>query len=415
MRTIHVPQCVPSELPDVVWDAVVVGGGPAGAIAALALARRGRRVVLLERWRYPRDKACGDGLIPDAIACLARHGLLDRVAGLGRLARAATVFSPSRIEVDVAGEFLCVRRQLLDAVLAAAAAEAGATVCQAQVRQLAVRDDGTVEARLRDGAPVVARVAVVATGANVSLLAEHGMVERAAPSGVALRGYVRSARRLDRLLVSFDRSIIPGYAWIFPVGDDEYNVGCGLFLRSAATDGDADDAGDAGADGAALRGMLARFCDGFPAARALLAGDVPAQARGARLRCGLAGTRPWDGRAIVPVGEAVGATFAFTGEGIGKAMETAELAAGAIDDALTRGDPAALGEYERRLDRELRPRYLGYDVAQRWLGHARVNDLVARRARRSPALRDALAGLLAGTVEPRRVFSLSGLARTWLG
>src|SRR5687768_6696769 len=116
MRTIHVPQCVPSELPDVVWDAVVVGGGPAGAIAALALARRGRRVALLERWRYPRDKACGDGLIPDAIACLGRHGLLDRVAGLGRLTRAATVFSPSRIEVDVAGEFLCVRRQLLDAV-----------------------------------------------------------------------------------------------------------------------------------------------------------------------------------------------------------------------------------------------------------------------------------------------------------
>jgi geranylgeranyl reductase family protein len=405
MSTVRVPQCAPSALPDLLWDVVVVGGGPAGSIAALALARRGRRVVVLERWRYPRDKACGDGLIPDALACLRRHGLLDRLALLGQRADAATVYSPSRIAFDVDGEFLCVKRQLLDAVLAAAAAAAGATVCHALVRRLVVRDDGTVEAHLRDGdTPVRARVAVVATGASVSLLAEHGMVTRASPSAVALRAYVRSARRIGTLVVSFDRSIIPGYAWIFPVGGGEYNVGCGVFANGAA------------AGGVDLRRMLAQFQEAFPlAAELLAAGAHTSSARGALLRCGLAGTRPWDGRSILAVGEAVGATFPFTGEGIGKAMETSEIAAAVIDEALGAGGRVALAEYERRLDRELRPRYRGYEVAQRWLGSARLSDLVARRARRRRSMREALAGLLSESIDPRRVFSLAGLARSCLG
>ena len=399
-----VPQCTPADLPDVVWDALVVGGGPAGSVAALSLARRGRRVVLLERWAYPRDKTCGDGLIPDALRCLRRLGLLDRIEPLGQRARATTVSSASRIAFDVESEFLCVKRALLDAALAAAAAESGATMGRARVRRLAVQDDDTVHAELHDGGCVRARHAIVATGADVSLLAEHGMVTRAAPSAVGVRGYVRSSARIDRLVVSFDRSILPGYAWIFPVGGDEYNVGCGVFTDAA--DGDP----------SALRAMLARFQAEFPPARALYEdGVASAPARGARLRCGLSGTRPWDGRSILAAGEAVGATFPFTGEGIGKAMETAALAADAVDRALSGAGRAALASYATRLEHELRPRYHGYTIAQRWLAHPRTNDLVARRARRSRHLRGAMADLLAETVDPRRVFSIAGLARSLLG
>src|SRR6185295_19531585 len=102
------------DLPDREWDVVVVGAGPAGATAAAHLARAGRDVLLLDRARFPRDKVCGDALIPDAIAALDRLGALDAVREQGWPVRATSVFSPSRIAFELPGTFITLKRQRLD-------------------------------------------------------------------------------------------------------------------------------------------------------------------------------------------------------------------------------------------------------------------------------------------------------------
>lgn len=387
------------------WDVIVIGGGPAGSTAALHLASAGHHVLLLERAAYPRPKACGDLLIPDTIGALRRAGLYDRVAAEARAVDEALISSPGRIEWSIPGEYLLMRRDRFDMLLAEAAARRGATVARARVEEVWPEDEGSVVVRLRERAePVRARFAVLAAGADVSLMDRLGMVERLAPTAVALRTYVRSPARLDRLFISFDRQIVPGYAWAFPLPNGEHNVGVGVLHdpRKAARHD--------------LRELFQAFCREVPVVRDLVErGERRGTLRGARLRCGLEGGRARGPGNIVAVGEQIGTTFPFTGEGIGKAMETGEMAAQAIGRALETGDAGALDAYPERLDTELRPRYHGYEVAQRWLSRPWLNDLVSWRARRGRYLQEAARGMVAETVDPRRVFSWEGLVRSLVG
>ena len=399
------------------WEAIVVGAGPAGALAARLLALGGRRVLLLDRRRFPRDKTCGDALIPDAQACLRRHGLLERVRRIAWAGGGGDLWAPSRARVALDCPVLTVPRARLDAELARAAVEAGATFAQGTVDD--VCDGGrSATVRLAGGAALAARLVLVATGAHVRLVGRAGLLTRERASAVAVRTYLRSRHRVERLLVSFDRAILPGYAWIFPVaaeadGSTTYNVGCGVVLDGAGE-------GAAGGEGRTLRPMLGRFLAEFPEGRALAAAEVGrGEVRGALLRCGLEGAAPWRGGAVLAAGEAIGATFPLTGEGIGKAMETGELAAEAMLAALTAPDAAAaraaLARYASRLDRELRPKYRGYALAERWMARPWLADLVLRRAARRPRVRAAMTGILQETVDPARVFSLGGALRALIG
>lgn len=391
-----------AEVPGESWDAVVVGGGPAGSTAALHLARAGHRVLLLERARYPRDKACGDLLIPDTLAALRRAELFEIVAAEALPVDDALISSPSRIEWSIPGDYLLLKRERFDTLLAEAAARRGAVVAHGRVERVRPEPNGEVVVHVRGRPePIRAPFVVLATGSDVSLLDELGMVERVPPTAVAVRTYVRSRARLDRLFISFDREIVPGYAWAFPLRGGEYNVGVGVLY-----DPDEPARHD-------LRALFETFCREVPEVRALMDSAEPhAPLRGARLRCGLDGARARGPGNVLAVGEQIGTTYPFTGEGIGKAMETGEMAAGAISDALGRDDPEASSGYTARVRRELRPRYHGYAVAQRWLSRPWLNDLVSWRIRRGGFLREAAQGMVAETVDPRRIFSWKGLLRS---
>ena len=382
----------------------MIGGGPAGSTAAIHLAERGHRVALLERHEYPRDKACGDLLIPDAQRALQRMRLLDVVTEKARSVGDAVVESPSRIRWSIPERYLVLPRRTFDELLAQEAASRGAIVAQGHAERVATRPDGSVEISVTGARrPIESRTAVLAAGADVSLGAALGMVDRRAPTAFAVRTYVTSEYRLEPLFLSFDREIVPGYAWIFPLPEDAYNVGVGV-LHGAAKD-----APD-------LRRLFEKFCSAVPEARALVAEAITmGRLRGARLRCGLEGSSARGPGNIVAVGEQIATTFPFTGEGIGKAMESGEMAAEHVALTLGTGDPGHLDDYARRIDAELRPRFRGYALAQRWLARAWLNDLVAWRIRKAGYLHEAVRGIVAETVDPAEVFSWRGVVRSLAG
>ncbi len=377
------------------WDALVIGSGPAGSTLARELVARDHAVLLVDKRDFPREKVCGDALIPDALRGLRRAGLHRRVTSEAYRADTLAVFSPANIRVEIPGEFATLRRERLDDLLQQAAVERGAVFHVDDVVAIESTAAGGVRATLgRSGTTVHARVGAIATGADRSLLPRGLPGARGAPSAFALRCYVRSRTMVRELVISFHRAILPGYGWVFPLGGGEYNIGCGVFQRSAR--------------GARvnLRMLFRVLTEQFPIGRAVTAGAVSmSPLRGARLRCGLDAECAYDGGRVVSIGETIAATFPFTGEGIGKAMETAELAAEQIDRALQTDDPEVLAAFPSVLRETLAPRYGGYRAAQTWIARPWLTDLLAWRVRHSVRLRHAAAGILSETADPRTVFS----------
>jgi geranylgeranyl reductase family protein len=384
------------------WDTLVVGAGPAGSLATFHLARRGYRVLLLDRERFPRDKTCGDLLIADAVQVLERAGLLGLIRDSAHEVEGFSVYSPSRIQFELPGRHLMLRRRRLDALLARQAVEAGAVFAHGKVEDLTPQPDGSVRGRVAGGERThEARTAVVATGAGVDLLRKLGVPVRRHADAMAARCYVRSRLPVERLVVSFDRTIVPGYGWIFPLGGGEHNVGCGVFERG-------------GSGRVNLRDLFRRFTEEFPPAVELLRqGEAVSSLTGARLRCGLRDAEQAAAGSMLAVGETVGATYPLTGEGIGKAMRTGELAAEVIHEAFMTGDVGRLREFPARMEAELRSRYRGYARAEEWLARPWLNDLVAWRLRHSPGLRRRVAAVFATDEDPAPVFTLGGILRSF--
>jgi flavin-dependent dehydrogenase len=459
------------------WPIVIVGAGPAGSVCALSLARAGHQVLLLDKYDFPRDKTCGDQLIPDSLKVLAQLNLLDRVRPLALANDRIRVFSPGRIDFIVRCDYFAIKRRDFDHVMVQAATEAGATFAKAKVVDVkpaaygsqvtkghadqssrgpdpvgavAISNDDATISRLprfdvppdggssplamtvagalansgpsplamtNEGAPsqeilaevyvdgraepLRARVVVIATGASIHLADKLDLIDRRAPSAVAMRAYFESDYQLAENVLSYDRSLAPGYGWIFQVGPNLFNVGCGHLVGP-------DKRGDN------LRAIVESFLADFPIARDLIArGRRVSEFEGAPIRCGLDGCRDFRRDNVLLVGETVGATFPFTGEGIGKAMQSAMIAGEVIDRALRAPEQSILDDYTRRIETELRPLYHGYRIAEKWFARPWVCDLIARRIRGSGHLQEQLAHLAAETGDPRGLFSVRSLLKSF--
>ncbi len=394
-------------------DVLVVGGGPAGAVAAFTAARAGARVWLLEARSIPRDKVCGDALIPDSLRLLEEVGLKDRVAAIAHHAEAVRIFSPAGRSFALRAPFLTVRRADLDALLCRAAVEAGVEMIEGARIEAPLRREGDgavigVRGRDADGRPLslAAPITILATGAAGGMLRAFGVGMRSQPSALALRAYYR-APDLDprELIISYERPVMPGYGWVFPMADGIANVGVGVFLAGGRT-------------GANLRSLFTRFVEECTHVRALLANASPlGELRGAPLRCAFEGARTHaDG--LLVAGEAIGTTYSLTGEGIGKAMESGRHAGAVAAAAALEGVATAsrLAAYDTALEAAgFRAKFQHYARAQRWVASAPVVDLLARRAERSARLRGVLEAVLREERSPRAVLSLGGIVRALVG
>lgn len=394
-------------------DVLVVGAGPAGSACAQWLARAGIDVVVVDQHDFPRDKTCGDGLIPDSHAALQRLGVYEEVMQRAQPVTHVRCVAPSGRHVDVPGRLAVLPRRELDHILVRAAVRTGARLATPWRFEAPLKDetgrfcgarfkraDGAAERR-----EVRCRHLVLATGAAPQALVASGLCERRVPSAIGLRGYVRNPAmvgRITNLEVVWHRKLKPGYGWIFPCRDGVFNIGVGII--------DSHRPGDHTMRDVNLREVFAEFVRLHAPARALMdGGELLGRLEGAPLRSSLMGAKFAAPGALV-TGEAAGSTYSFTGEGIGKAMETGLLAAEALiaarDESL---DEAALAaRYVQSLAR-IKPKFDLYEKGNRVNYHPWLTEILIRRAARSARLRQRMANVLEERSTPAQLVTLRGL------
>ena len=388
-------------------DVLVIGAGPSGSACAATLAAAGWSVCLIDQHDFPREKVCGDGLIPDAHAALRRLGVLDDVMAHAERVTHVRCVAPRGGQVDVPGTLAVLPRRTLDFLLVRHAQRQGVQLVTPVKFDAVIEEHGVVVgARLRQGEArpeVRARWVVMATGAGVQPLVATGLCTRRTPSGIALRGHVHNpslAGRQTTMDVVWDKALRPGYGWIFPCGGDVYNIGVGAFFRQGQ------------AAEANLRQMFDDFTRVYAPARALMdGGTLQGDLKGAPLRCTLEGAE--SGRpGLLATGETLGSTYDFTGEGIGKALETGLMAADALLHGAREGlDEAAVRQHYARQLATLRPKFALYEKANAVNRHPWLADLVIWRARRSASLLRRMGGVLDETSNPGHLLSVRGVLR----
>jgi flavin-dependent dehydrogenase len=357
---------------------------------------------------------CGDGLIPDAHHALRRLGVLDEVMAKAQSSTHVGCIGSRGGRVDVPGTLAVLPRKQLDEIVCRAAVAAGARM-HAPVRFVAPLEEAgvVVGARLAHGditCELRCRWLLLASGAVPQALLAAGMSDRRTPSGVALRGYLKNdamRSRIDKLEVVWHRAVAPGYGWIFPCRDGVYNIGVGIV-----------DSHNEHRDGKLtkqeinLREVFDAFTRIYPLARDLVqGGQWISPLKGAPLRCTLEGAR-YSRPGLLVCGEAAGSTYSFTGEGIGKALETGMLAAQALiaGRASGAGDAQVRADYEARL-LALKPRFDLYERAN-WVNrHPWLADLLIWRASKSARLLRRMSGVLEETSNPGHLLTIKGFVR----
>ncbi len=306
---------------------LVIGGGPAGASAAIAAARAGHQVRLVERTAAPSEPVCGQFLGPDATIALARLGLHPADLGAVPIDRLTLAHGRTQARVRLPFTGWSLPRSVLDAALLEKAATAGATISRGRAVRAVARDGEAWRVRLDDGAELQARQVVLASG-------KHGLRGFARPAGgsVGVKLHLRLAAPLDATV------LLPGsgfYAGLQPGPDGLANL-CAAFAHTPPRDA---------AD------FLARVAAASALGARLLAGAVPAQARPGAIGgvpYGWMFAGPEDG--VFRIGDQFAVVPSFCGDGVAMAL-TAGLA---LADGLATGPAAFHAALRRRLARPMR-------------------------------------------------------------
>ena len=394
------------------WDVVVVGAGPAGATTALLLARAGASVLLVDRARFPRDKACSEYLSPATTEILERlgGGILDAVEGAAH-AKLYGMKVVAPCGATMCGRFrggprpysFALPRTTFDTILVAAAAREGAIVREGLTVESVVFDGNTaagVFARSGNGKRETyrSRVVVGADGLRSVVARRLGLIRSSPPRRVAFAAHVADVAGIDgvgELHVS-ER----GYVGLGPIGGGITTVALVVPL-AAVRDGRRDFRAGFFDELQRFPGLAGRF-DPRRLVRDVLAAGPFAQ---------------WSRTAVAPgggavlVGDAADFFDPFTGQGIYAALRGAELLAQCLIPALGRLDAAALAPYDRARRREFRGKWLLERLIGVGVGWPALTDRVVRRLAARPDLADLLVSATGNIVPARRVLRASVLAQ----
>ena len=385
-------------------DVAVVGGGPSGSAAAHYLAARGHSVLVCEKKSFPREKTCGDGLTPRAVKVLEEMGLgselqtWERVEGL-RVHAAGRVLDLAFPKLDAFCDYGLVKpRKDLDQIVLDNAEAAGAKVLYETQVQDPVFDRGVLKGfrAKRDGEAeeVRAHFVIGAEGAATKFGRSLGRVRNESyPMGFAVRQYFRSPMEhsgwFDAYLdIRSGPDSVPGYGWVFPVGDGTVNVGVGLL----STYGDWRSVN--------LHHLQDFFVSQLPKEWEVNSETVCSKPRAGRLFMG-ASVWPPHGPGFLLAGDAAGMVNPCNGEGIAYGYETGRIAGRHIDDALRTGTSPSLERYTAELQDSYGPYYRLGRRFVRLIGHPAVMERLVSVGMRSKSVMSFALTLLANLEDVR--------------
>ena len=386
-------------------DVIVVGAGPGGSATATHLARHGLDVVLLDKATFPRDKICGDGLTPRAVRELATLGVPTReedgwIRNKGlRIVGAGQTFELDWPESSAfPGYGLARARATLDETLARHASATGARLMEGMNVtapvvergrvvgvQAKVMQDGRATGEVRElRAPVV--IASDGVSSRLGTAVGRQKLERR-PMGVAARTYYTSPRTNDDYMESWlelwvpedpyadpadpdaKRILLPGYGWIFALGDGRVNVGLGMLDTSPAF-GQVD-----------YKDLLRRWVATLPPEWECTPDTMTAPMRGAALPMAL-NRQPLYADGLLLVGDAGGMVNPFNGEGIDYAMEAGRHSAEVVVQAFARSDDAGRERVLQAYPRIIKDQLGGYYTLGRGfaslIGHPEIMRLAVK-------------------------------------
>ena len=367
-------------------DVAIVGGGPSGAAAAHYLATRGHSVLVCEKKTFPREKTCGDGLTPRAVKQLEAMGLgneirsWERVRGLRVHAAGRTLELPFPELDDFCNYGLVMPRKDLDQIVLDNAESSGAKVLyETQVKQ-PIFDGGVlrgfVARRGSDTEEVHAKWVVCAEGAATKFARALGRDrDLDYPMGFAIRQYFDSPLEhcgwfeayLD---VRSGPEALPGYGWVFPVGDGTVNAGVGLL----STFGGWRDVN--------LHDLQRNFIANLPSDIRVSEETAVSKPRAGRLFMGQS-VWPPHGPGFILVGDAAGMINPCNGEGIAYGYETGRIGARHIDEALRSGSSPTLDGYTAELEEEYGAYYRLGRRFVRLIGHPELMEKLVSMGMRS--------------------------------
>ena len=397
-------------------DVIVVGAGPSGSATAYHLANAGLDVLLLEKAQFPRDKVCGDGLTPRAVKSLVRMGVdTSEQAGWLHNKGLRIIGGGMRLEMpwpELAAypNYGLVRpRADFDQILARQAEKSGARLHEntnvtgpildertGRVLGVTARttDDGGVKRETEFRAPLV----VAADGNSTRLSIAMGLHKRDdRPMGVAYRTYYKTPRTNDDYLESWlelwdGERLLPGYGWVFGMGDGTSNVGLGI-LNTTESFRNVD-----------YRDLLRRWLKNTPAEWGFTEENRTEPIRGAALPMGF-NRQPHYTRGMLLVGDAGGMVNPFNGEGIAYAMESGEFAADVIAQALARPSgrerELALSAYPQILKDTYGGYYTLGRIFVKLIGNPKVMRVATQRGLSHPMLMRFTLKLLANLTDPK--------------
>ncbi len=389
------------------FDVIVVGGGPGGSTTAAFLAKKyGKKVLMLEKERFPRDKPCGDAISGKSMGVLADLGIKEAVEALEPIKTHGVILSsPKGIVLEIPFKskdpnrhsygYVCKRFAYDDVVFQHAKGLKNVTTIEEfQVNELIYNGRQVVGVKGKDRKTgsekeFGAKVVVGADGANGFVAGKLGVGAFDDNHRViAIRAYYDGVKGMKPAIeIHFVKSLIPGYFWIFPLNDHEANIGVGMI------------ASDMKRLKLNLQKEMLEIVANHPVFKERFKGaKLVSEIKGWNLPLG-SKIRKCAGDGYILVGDAASLIDPFSGEGIGNAMYSGRLAAQVIDNAFQKNDfsAATLVEYEKTLREELTPELKTSYYLQKLGQNQLLLNWVIEKAATKENVREILSGMLANT------------------
>ncbi len=392
---------------------VVVGAGPAGSSAAYHLARQGLRVILVDKVEFPREKACGDGITRRAYRQLERTGLDGKLRQIGtHAAMGLRICAPNgqsaTLEPSAASAqpfARMVRRRDLDAALLDSAVSAGAQFME-KTRAVAMSTTevgAQVHVISEDRqASLDCRLVIAADGSGGSFSRGTGL-QRGKLLSIAARAYVSCEDQHEHLSdMLYESDVLPGYAWVFPLGEGICNVGIGIPASQAKRVN-------------VIERLHALLANSTHIRDRLLNLRLLEPPRGGALYAGFRPGRTY-GERLLAAGDAAGLVNPLTGSGISRALISGELAARQAEQAFASGrfDARALAAYGEVLRRRFGERHLRSRLLQLLFRSSRTVDRLVTLLNRDRSTMASASNFMSGGTDYVSLLSAGSVARLLL-